>query len=105
QSQAELFADTYSVVDQYEDLITGLSATVFSDASGNKYLAICGTQLTDPLDWLFDISILNGLVVGNTPPQYIDLELYYQQLVGQGLITGSETLTGKNGDRPRFQNQ
>lgn len=42
--QAAQFAATYSVVAQYSDSATGLSATVFADAAGNRYLAIRGTQ-------------------------------------------------------------
>ena len=42
-SQANLFLSTYTALSQY-NASNGLSATVFADASGNKYLAIRGTD-------------------------------------------------------------
>jgi len=58
QKQAELFADRYSVVDQYSDVITGFSGTVF-DKNGDKYIAIRGTQnlftFSGKVDWLTNV--------------------------------------------------
>jgi len=39
QKEAEVFADAYSVVDQFTDPLSGFSATVF-DKGGVKYFAI-----------------------------------------------------------------
>jgi hypothetical protein len=50
--QAGQFAKTYTVAAQYNDDY-GLSATVFLEADGNRYLAIRGTN--DGLDVLTDI--------------------------------------------------
>ena len=93
RSQAELFADIYSVVDQHVSFQTGLSVTVFSDSSGSKYMAVGGTEPTDLLDWQSDFAILTGLVGGYFPPQYTELRLYYQQLINQGLLSSSEVIT------------
>jgi hypothetical protein len=41
--QSIRFASIYTVVEQYTDS-TGLSATVFEDGGGKKYLAIRGTE-------------------------------------------------------------
>lgn len=38
--QAEQFAETYTVVDQYNDDTNGLSATVFADAAATKGVSI-----------------------------------------------------------------
>ena len=43
QKQAEVFADTYAVVDQFTDSLTGFSGTVFSK-NGVNYFAIRGTE-------------------------------------------------------------
>lgn len=46
-TQASSFASKWIVADQYTDLVTGLSATVFKDVSdpdGPGYLAIRGTD-------------------------------------------------------------
>jgi hypothetical protein len=63
-AQAARFADTYTVVAQYDDSVTGFgatsfSATVFKDASGNLTLAIRGTaELTgSPNDLTTDADI------------------------------------------------
>ena len=46
QKQAEIFASGYTVLSQRTD-VSGFSATLFQDASGKKFLAIRGTQITD----------------------------------------------------------
>lgn len=57
-AQATLFAATYSVAAQYIDA-TGLSATVFADAAGNRYLAIRGTDdVKDLATDIVDIALL-----------------------------------------------
>ncbi len=50
-SQAAAFVEKWQVVAQSPYSITGLSATVFEEInSGAKYLAIRGTEITDPGD-------------------------------------------------------
>ncbi len=43
-TQAKLFADTYSVVDQFTDPVSGFSGTVF-EKDGKRYFAIRGTEV------------------------------------------------------------
>ena len=43
-AEAALFAETYTVVDQYTDAVTGVSATIFKNESGALTLAIRGTE-------------------------------------------------------------
>ena len=43
QKQAEVFANTYTVVDQYTDPGSEFSATVFRGATGKIFFAICGS--------------------------------------------------------------
>lgn len=75
ESQAKEFASTYRVTDRYFDG-TGLSATVFAnDATGETFLAIRGTEASDPKDLLTDLIHIAWL--GNTAlqPQFISLKL------------------------------
>ena len=58
QKQAEVFADTYAVVDQFTDSLTGFSGTVFSK-NGVNYFAIRGTEgfsFSGAIDWLANIA-------------------------------------------------
>ncbi len=63
-TQAADFASRWTVVGTpYNDIVTGVSATVFQEiATGKKALAIRGTQ--GATDYLADYFILNGV-----PPQ------------------------------------
>ncbi|MFY9328082.1 MAG: hypothetical protein WAO76_08710, partial [Georgfuchsia sp.] len=80
--QATRFAATYTVVTQFNSP-TGASATVFKDASGQKYLAIRGTQgLTD---YLADYLILNGLPL-QLNPQYVALKTIVNQWLTDGTL-------------------
>lgn len=58
-SQAIEFANTYSVVDQFTDTLTGFSGTVFADQAGIKYFAIRGTEgfsFSGAIDWLTNVA-------------------------------------------------
>ena len=64
QRQAEEFANTYSVIDQYTDPLSGFSGTVFADEAGNKYVAIRGSEagvFSSAPDWL----LTNAGDIGN----------------------------------------
>lgn len=74
-SQASRFADTYAIVDQYNDSITGLSVTVFQQG-GQYHLAIRGTN--DVLDFLADAQLLFGGAARN---QIVSLYNYVQRLL------------------------
>lgn len=83
QNQAEIFASTYSVVDQFTDPFTGFSATVL-DKSGVKYLAVRGTEgvfsFAGIVDWLANVAEVGpqGIAV----QQSIALLNYLQRLYG-----------------------
>lgn len=79
QSQAQRFAATWSVVDQYTAPWSGFSATLF-EKDGQRYLAIRGTQISDPRDWLADLDL--AAVNGVAAMQTVDLYNYVQRLMG-----------------------
>ncbi len=57
QIQAETFANTYTVIDQFSDSISGFSGTIF-DKGGVKYAAIRGTEgftFSGYSDWLTNV--------------------------------------------------
>lgn len=92
-SQATLFASTYTVVTQYNNASNGLSATVFADANGQKFLAIRGTEfgLTDLLTDAIDIALLG------TPEyqdQYASLKAKVTEWIGNGTLPSSFTVSG-----------
>jgi pimeloyl-ACP methyl ester carboxylesterase len=94
--QASAFASTWSVITQYTDPGTGLSATVFQEvSSGNRYLAVRGTE---PNDFLRDIIINDGLIaVGYLPdvlPQYRLLKDQVAQWISDGTLSNSFTVSG-----------
>jgi hypothetical protein len=91
--QASAFAAKWNVVDhQYNDPITGLSATVFQAVSGGpKYLAVRGTDFG--LDFIVDYLILNG-VPSALNPQYQSLKTQVQTWMGDGTLSAGFTVTG-----------
>lgn len=95
EKQAEMFAETYTVIEQSTDSISGFSATLF-ESDGKQYLAIRGTETGSVLDLLSDgitdIGVFDGV---NGSPQYQQLESFYQSLVASGKIqSGSLNVTG-----------
>ncbi len=94
QVQAIAFANKYTVIEQYTDSFSGVSATAFRDAAGQQYLAIRGTQTDTGFleDGITDIGIFLGL---NGVSQYQRLETFYQSLVAKGDIQpGNLIVTG-----------
>jgi len=93
-AQAVEFAKKYSVVDQWNNNSIGLSATVFADASGNKYLSIRGTEPATPTDLLtgaIDIYALGSTLI---QPQHLDLKWKVEQWLASGDLSSSFTVTG-----------
>lgn len=90
--QATNFASIYTVVTQYNDPSNGLSATVFADASGNKYLAIRGTD--DGYDLLTDAIDVALLGTSKYQSQYTELKAKVTQWIGNGTLGSSFTVTG-----------
>lgn len=90
-SQATRFANNWNVVDQYND-ITGLSATVFQDQSGKKYLAFRGT---DPsfLDLSADFVLANGFPA-QLLSQYRALKAQIQIWTSSRVLPSTFTVTG-----------
>jgi len=111
-TQAQAFADNWTVIDQYNhsesveildelgnptgfyrEVSNGLSATVFEEIdTGKRYLAIRGTTLTDPADIAAD----GGILFHGLP----DLSAQYQALKTKveqwqhGVLQDSFTVTG-----------
>lgn len=97
-TQAETFAATYRVVDQYNDPNTGLSATIFRHATDvdniNSILAIRGTEITDINDLFAGLSIA---LIGDTSklqPQYDSLKIKVGEWLSSGTISPTFTITG-----------
>jgi len=89
--QASVFASNWTVVDQYNS-ITGLSATVFqNNATGERYLAIRGTQ--GVTDFLADYLILNG-TPAELNPQYQALKSQVQVWLDNGTLSSGFTVSG-----------
>jgi len=88
EAQAAHFALTWRVVDQYNDPLTGLSATVFQKADGTTCLAIRGTDGT--MDVLADYLIYQGLP-SEISPQYLSLKAQVQTW-----LADPQKLQGKN---------
>jgi len=80
--QAKAFANTYTVIDQFTDPSSGLSATVF-DKGGVKYFAIRGTETSffaGAQDWLTNVAEVGpeGIAIS----QGVALLNYLQRLLG-----------------------
>lgn len=88
-TQAAHFAATYSVVAQYSDPVTGVSATVFQQGS-QKYLAIRGTQGTT--DYLADYFILRG-IPSQLNPQYLSLKAKVLEWMNDPNVLNGTTFT------------
>ncbi|MBY0341249.1 MAG: hypothetical protein K2Q19_08810, partial [Rhodocyclaceae bacterium] len=93
QSQAKKFADEWQVVDQYTDLETGVSATVFlNKEDGKTYLAVRGTELDMgdfSANYLLSVGVSNRL-----NPQYTVLKTQVAAWLTNGILTGGFTITG-----------
>ncbi|SDX01481.1 hypothetical protein [Nitrosomonas oligotropha] len=93
-NQARAFADSYNVVDQFNDAATGLSATVFADSDKNTFLAVRGTELTDIRD--FATGVFDIMLFGSTQlhPQYNNLKTKVTEWLGNGTLSPTFTVTG-----------
>jgi len=89
--QAADFANTYTVLAQYSDALTGFSATLFENtATGQKCFAIGGTVKVLP-DLLADAAIAFGNPLFDL--QIPDMVNFYNQLKTEGLIAPTDSLT------------
>ncbi len=91
-AQAAAFAATYSVVAQYNDPATDLSATVFADTNGAKYLAIRGTD--SGIDLVTDIVSIGLLGSTAFQAQYASLKAKVSEWIGNQTLSSSFTVTG-----------
>lgn len=97
--QAEIFAQTYNVIAQYNDTTaeggsnSGLSVTVFEDKlSGEKYLAIRGTNdLQDVLSDIVDIALLGSTKL---QAQYTGLKAKVTEWIGNRTLSSNFTVSG-----------
>jgi len=97
ESQAVQFASEWSVVDQFNSA-SGLSAFVFRNIeSGQRYLAIRGTDLTSVSGTLPDLTANYMLALGIPQElniQYISLSSKVRQWLADGTLTSGFTTTG-----------
>ncbi|MDE2389551.1 MAG: hypothetical protein KGN35_10835, partial [Betaproteobacteria bacterium] len=91
--QANYFIQNYRVVTQLPNT-PGLSATIFSnDATGETFLAIRGTEITDPSDLFVGLSLATfGTTV--LQPQYASLKTQVQAWLSDGTLPQTFTVTG-----------
>ncbi len=94
-SQTTGFVTDYEILaPTYTDPSNGFAATLLQNkATGEKVLAIRGTEPSDLLDWLTDVSIFTGNVLPILQGQYQSLKSYYQQLLVGGQLTAAEAFT------------
>jgi Ca2+-binding RTX toxin-like protein len=91
--QAARFASRWSVVSQYTDPTTGLSATVFQEiASGKRTLAIRGTEPTGS-DLTADGLLALGLP-SNLNPQFVVLKTQIDAWLTDGTLGSSFSVSG-----------
>ena len=90
QNLAAIFADKFSIVDQYTDPSTGLSATIFKKIDGGKlYFSMRGTEfLDDSFPYVDNIDLndifgadLDIVKTGVARDQIMSLYNYYQRLI------------------------
>lgn len=91
-AQADQFVDLFSVLDQYSNPINGLSATVFSGADGQKYLAIRGTD--DFLDLVTDAVHIGIFGQTHLQSQYLDLKTQVGGWIANGYLGDSFIVAG-----------
>ncbi len=92
--QADKFISKYLLVDQYNDPIFGLSATVFIDKDSKKsLLAIRGTEEDDLRDLLTDLVNITWLGDTLLQPQYISLKFKVVEWIENGVLPQSFTVT------------
>ncbi len=89
--QAVDFSALWSVVDQYTDA-SGVSATVFQEnATGERYLAIRGTE--SPGDFNADYILALGFP-SYVNPQFIQLQAKVETWISNGILANGFTVTG-----------
>ena len=108
-TQARTFAETYTVIDQYNQMAevtfidelgfeqtyfksTGLSVTLFEDGGGNQTVAIRGTNdLYDAWTDFIDIAILGS---AETQEQYSGLSAKVQEWMDDNKLNSGFSVTG-----------
>ena len=93
KSQAIAFANTYTVIDQYNDP-SGLSVTLFKDAGGKQTVAIRGTTPSDVFDLATDVIDIAILGSAEYQLQYQALSAKVQEWKLNGDLHSGFTVTG-----------
>ena len=92
-AQAESFDATWNVLQQSAPTLDGFSGVLLQNrTTGEKVLAIAGTDPASPADLITDVVniVLYGTVLGM--PQYASLESFYAQLVSTGRLGAGEQI-------------
>jgi Ca2+-binding RTX toxin-like protein len=91
--QASTFASRWRVVDQKNDSLSGLSATVFEEITTSKrYLAIRGTD--DLIDVVTDVVNIGQIGTPVLQPQFWILRAQVRQWISEGTLPDSFNVTG-----------
>ena len=91
--QARHFADEFVVIDQMDDSMSGLSATIFEErTTGTRCLAIRGTN--DGIDLVTDLVNIGIIGTPLLQPQYLILREKVNQWLADGTLPQSFTVAG-----------
>ncbi|MDZ4184799.1 MAG: hypothetical protein U1D97_07460 [Desulfuromonadales bacterium] len=110
-TQAQNFANQWRVVAQYNHSETtewvdelgltheivssnGLSATVFENVDGQRYLAVRGTEITDLNDIATDVIDIGALGTAEHQAQYSALSAQVQTWLDNGVLRSGFTVAG-----------
>jgi len=91
-AEATRFSEQWRVVVQESDVVTGLSATVFEEASGKRHLAVRGTD--DGIDIVSDIVNVGLVGAPFLQPQYVLLRAKVQQWLADGTLPQTFSVAG-----------
>ncbi len=110
-TQAQTFASTWTVIDQYDGTVeethtdvfgqeytliknTGLSVTLFENSSGEPVVAVRGTEPTDPADIITDVIDIGILGTSDHQAQYAALSTQVQKWIDDGDLQSGFAVTG-----------
>jgi hypothetical protein len=115
-TQAQTFAGSWTVIDQYDGTVeetytdefgeeytllkdTGLSVTLIENSSGEQVVAVRGTEPTDPADIITDVIDIGILGTSEHQAQYAALSAQVQKWIDDGdlrsRLLGHRTLVGR----------
>ncbi len=92
-AQAQDFASRYTIVEVFSDSQTGTFAAVFEDKSGDRTVAIRGTDISLNMDWVSNAYLATG-IPPSLNPQFLALQPVIAQWIQSGALPPGSTVTG-----------